>query len=340
MGTSPTSYAVVPGQVVPNEDRTARLGAPGSGRVLDVRVQPGERVSRGQVLVVLQSPEASAAQADVAKAIAEVTSAKAHDQYADATRQRAQRLLALKAIPRQDYERAIADAEEAHAAAVQAASELSRATTTASQLGAGGAPSGEFLIRSPMNGVVLARTAVPGAVVDAGSPLVVITDPSSLWLSMDAPEQFASLFRNGESVHFTVPAYPADTFSARINAVGAGLDPDTRTLPVRGVIEHGGQRLKPAMLASVVVAGGPPTRAALVPQDAVQILDGKPNVFLASPDGRGGLHVERRVVQVGPRSGGRVAVMRGLGSGDVIVVAGAFSVSAEFQKAIMPPDAG
>jgi len=339
MGTT-ASRATIPGEVIPNEDRTVRLGAPGRGRVVYVRVQPGQRVSRGQVLVVLQSPEAGAAQADVKKATAELTSWKARAQYADAARARAERLLALKAIPQQDYERSIVDDEETHASLAQAKSELARATTTANQLGAGNAPPGEFVIRSTMSGVVLARTAFPGAVVDAGAPLVVITDPSSLWLSMNPPEQFALLFRAGGNVRFTVPAYPVDTFTARINAVGAGLDPETRTLAVRGIINSMRGQLKPEMLASVVVEGANTVPAALVPEDAVQLLDGKPNIFLARPDGKGGLLIERREVEVGSRSGGRIAVTSGLAAGEVIVIAGAFAVKSDFQKATMPKDEG
>jgi cobalt-zinc-cadmium efflux system membrane fusion protein len=338
MGTT-AGRATIPGEVIPNEDRTVRLGAPGRGRVVYVRVQPGQRVSSGQVLVVLQSPEAGVAQSDVTKAAAELTSWKSRAQYADAARARAERLLALKAIPQQDYERSIVDDEEAHASLAQARAELTRATTTANQLGAGNASlSGEFVIRSTMNGVVLARTAVAGAVVDAGAPLAVITDPSSLWLAINASEQFASLIRPGGNVRFTVPAYPTETFTATINAVGAGLDPETRTLAARGLVNNAGGKLKPEMLASVVVEGGTTVPAVLVPEDAVQPLDGKPNVFLARPDGKGGVLIERREVEVGSRSGGRIAVTKGLAAGDVIVTVGGFAVKAEFQKATIPKD--
>lgn len=340
MGTT-AGRATIPGEVIPNEDRTVRLGAPGRGRVVYVRVQPGQRVSSGQVLVVLQSPEAGVAQSDVTKAAAQLTSWKARAQYADAARARAERLLSLKAIPRQDYERSIVDDEEAHASLAQARAELKRAMTTANQLGAGNASlSGEFVIRSTMSGVVLARTAVAGAVVDAGAPLAVVTDPSSLWLSINASEQFASLIRPGGNVRFAVPAYPTEAFTAVINSVGAGLDPETRTLAARGLINNVGGKLKPEMLASVVVEGGNTVPAVLVPEDAVQPLDGKPNVFLVRPDGKGGLLIERREVEVGSRSGGRVAVTKGLAAGDVIVIAGAFAVKAEFQKATLPKDEG
>src|SRR5207237_5362057 len=81
------STATAPGQVIPNEDRTARLGATVRGRVIAVRVRPGDRVSTGRVLVTLQSPEAGMAQSDVDKARAQAS-------YARSARERAERLLA------------------------------------------------------------------------------------------------------------------------------------------------------------------------------------------------------------------------------------------------------
>lgn len=338
MGTA-AGTAVVPGQVVPNEDRTARLGAPAGGRVVAVRVSPGDRVTRGQVLVTLTSPEAGAAQADLSKASAAVASARAQAAYAETARARAERLLALKAIPQQDYERAIADDALARATVAQAEAELRRARSTASQLGGGAAVTGEVAIRSPLTGVVLARTAAPGTVVEAGAPLVVVTDPSSLWLTISAPEALAGLFRRGGQLSFSVPAFPGETFAARVEAVGAGLDPETRTLPVRAVVLAGGEggaKLKPEMLASVAVAGGAPVPAALLPEDAVQRVEGKQTVFLVKPDGKGGATFRAQVVETGSRTGGRVAVTRGLAAGDVVVTAGAFAVKAQLQKGSMP----
>jgi cobalt-zinc-cadmium efflux system membrane fusion protein len=335
--SSTTSSAAVPGELTVNEDRTARLGAPGRGRVLAVRVQPGDPVSRGQVLVVLQSAEAGMAQSDVAKAGAEVTSRRAQAQYAASARARAERLLALKAIPRQDYERAVADDDQARAALAQATAEQTRARSTAEQLGAGGVgANGEIVLRAPLAGVVLERSAQPGAVVDAGAPLVVITDPTSLWLQIKAPEALMALFRRGGQLAFHVPAFAAEQFTARVEAVGAGLDPATRTLAVRALVANARARLKPAMLATVDVAGGPRLAAVLLPDDAVQSIDGKPTVFIVHPERLGGARFERRAVELGPRSGGQVAITRGLAAGDVVVTAGAFAVKSQFQKGSMP----
>jgi cobalt-zinc-cadmium efflux system membrane fusion protein len=335
-GTAEASGGSVPGQVVPNEDRTARLGAPAAGRVLTIRVSPGDRVASGQLLVTLQSPEAGTAQADLAKAEAEVASRTAQARYARSARERAERLLNLKAIPRQDYERAVADHELARSALVQSEAEARRARSTAATLGASSSAGGQISLRSPFPGVVLARTAVPGTVVEVGAPLVVITDPSKLWLTISAPEAMAGLFRIGGRLRFTVPAYPADTFSTRIEAVGAGLDPDTRTLPVRGSIDNRFGRLKPEMLATVTAMGPSEGRATMVPADAVQMVGGRPTVFVAEPDGKGGARFVGRQVQLGPRTGNHMAVTAGLAAGDLAVVEGAFAVKAEIEKGEMP----
>ena len=334
----------LPGQVVPNEDRTARLGAPAPGRVLGVRVSPGDRVHIGQILVTLQSPEAGMAQSDLAKAAAAVTSKRAQATYAASARGRAERLLALKAIPRQDYEHAIADDELARAEVTQAEAEFGRATSTAAALGAAGAMGGELAVRAPIAGVVLDRTAVPGTVVAAGTPLVVITDVSSLWVTLNAPEAASGSLLIGQSVRFVVPALPTDTFTARLTAVGAGLDAETRTLFARGVVANPAGRLKPAMLASVFL---PPPRAprvktrsgalaadvVVLPADAVQLVDNVTVVFIATPDARGGAHFVARRVEAGSRAGGEVPITHGIATGELVVIAGAFAVKAELQKA-------
>lgn len=342
----PGSGVAVPGQLSPDEDRTARLGAPARGRVLTVRVSPGDRIAAGQTLVTLESPDAAAAQSDLSKAAAGVTAKGAQASYASSARKRAERLLALKAIPRQEYERAIADDELAQAELTQAEAELRRARMTAAALGASDAAEGDIALRAPRSGVVLERLALPGTVVEAGTPLVVVTDPSVLWLIMDAPETLIGSLRVGAGLRFTVPAYPADTFTARVTAVGAGLDPDKRTLPVRAIVANASGKLKSAMLAAVEVplsAGAGGTRGSIpgdsgwvvLPADAVQLLRGVATVFVAVPDGKGGAHFSGRAVVVGARSAGRATITHGVVSGELIVVEGAFAVKSAIEKGRM-----
>jgi cobalt-zinc-cadmium efflux system membrane fusion protein len=332
-----TSAAALPGQLVPNEDRTARLGAPAQGRVLAVRVSPGERVAAGRILVTLQSPDAGIAQSDLAKATAAMASRRAQAAYARSARERAERLLALKAIPRQDYEKAIAEDELARSELSQAEAELDRARSTARALGAEGQPAGQLALRAPAAGVVLERLAIPGAVVEPGALLLVITDPGTLWLTLNAPEALAGGLRLGTALRFVVPAFPAETLSARVSAVGAGLDPATRTLAARATVPNPRGRLKPAMLATVLLpasAGDPSARHVIIlPDSAVQIVDGAPTVFIAMPDDKGGAHLMARRVELGARSGNQVVILSGISAGDLVVVAGAFAVKAELKKA-------
>ena len=331
-----TSSAGLPGQLVPNEDRTARLGAPAQGRVLAVRVSPGERVGAGRILVTLQSPDAGMAQSDLAKATAAVASRRAQAAYARSARERAERLLALKAIPRQDFEKAVAEDELARSELSQAEAELGRAQSTARALGAEGQPAGQLALRAPAAGVVLERLAIPGAVVEPGAPLLVITDPGTLWLTLNAPEALSGTLHLGTVLRFVVPAFPAETLSARVSAVGAGLDPATRTLAARATVPNPGGRLKSAMLATVLLpasAGDGARHVIVLPDSAVQIVDGVPTVFIAMPDDKGGAHLMARRVELGTRSANQVVILRGISAGDLVVVAGAFSVKAELKKA-------
>ncbi len=330
------SMVELPGQLVPDEDRTARLGAPAQGRVLTVHVRPGERVARGQPLVTLQSPEASAARSDYDKAVAELASRRAAATYARTARDRADRLLAIKAASRQEAERAAADDELARAGLAQAEAEVARARAAMAQLGASSSsPSGSMVIRSPVAGVVLSRDALPGMVAEAGAPLATVSDPRTLWLEIAAPDRVAGDLRAGAQVRFTVPAFPADTFEARVQSVGGALDTMTRTVPVRALVPNGAGRLRPAMFATTWIQGGAARPAVLVPDSAVQLLDHRPVVFVATPDGSGGARFERRDVEVGTTVGGQTQVLSGLRPGETVVVAGAFAIKSEFARSRM-----
>jgi cobalt-zinc-cadmium efflux system membrane fusion protein len=325
----------VPGQLVANEDRMARLSAPALGRVLAVHVSPGERVSVGSALVTLESQEASMAQADLAKAQAELASRRAAAAYAKSARDRAERLLVLKAIPRQDYERAVADDELARAGLSQAVAELQRTRSNASQLGMD-ARAGTMTVRSPIAGVVTTRDVIPGAVVSAGTQLVTITDPTTLWLTAALPEASSSQVLIGSQLRFMVPPYPSDTFVARVQSVSGAFDPTTRSLPVRGVVANALGRLRPEMFARIWVENGVVQTVITVPEGAVQRIDDEDVVFIVHPDPRGGARFVKREVTAGGTSGGRTSILRGIAPGEVVVIKGAYAVKAEFAKGKMP----
>jgi cobalt-zinc-cadmium efflux system membrane fusion protein len=76
--------------------------------------------------------------------------------------------------------------------------------------------------------------------------------------------------------------------------------------------------------------------APFVPEDAVQLLDDKAVVFVAHPDGAGGAHFVPSNVQLGSRSGGRIAITQGLAAGDLVVTRGALAIKAQIKKGAMP----
>jgi cobalt-zinc-cadmium efflux system membrane fusion protein len=275
------------------------------------------------------------AQADVAKAQAELVNRQAAATFAQTARGRAERLLALKSIPRQEYERALADDAAAAAALKQAEAELARATAARAQLGAD-APNGMIVLRSPIDGVVIARDAMPGAVVGSGAPLLTVTDPASLWLTAAATEQAAQSVHVGTRLRFSVDAFAADTFAATVQSVAGAFDPSTRSLPIRALVSNDNRKLRPEMFAKVWVEGATATNAFIVPESAIQRLDEKATVFVAHPDGKGGARFEKREVEIRWAGGGRAAIARGLSDGDLIVVSGAYAVKAEFARLKLP----
>jgi cobalt-zinc-cadmium efflux system membrane fusion protein len=329
----------VPGQLAANEDRTTRLSAPARARVTAVHVRIGDRVTSGQVLVTLQSEQAAAARAEDAKASAELSAHRTAARYARTALERAERLLELKAISRQDVERARVDTEAADAMLAQAQADVERAQATLKQLGVD-QQTGDMILRAPLSGVVLTRDVVPGSVVEAGAPLLMVTDPSTLWLDIAATERVAPVLRRGSRVPFMVPALGIASFDATIESVGGALDPATRTLPVHAIVRNPTGALRPAMFATVSLTLGEPRDGVAVPEGALQRLDERPVVFVARGDDGGATRFERRDVEVGAKTRAHVHIVRGLKPGEVVVTEGAFAVKSEFARAKMPAEGG
>jgi cobalt-zinc-cadmium efflux system membrane fusion protein len=313
----------VPGHLVPNEDHTARLSVSVRGRVTDVRANVGDSVTAGQVLVTLQSEEASSRRADLAKATAELAERQSMLRFARAARERAERLLALKSGSAQDVERARADEAAAEAGVAQAEAGIDHARTALAVLEVDA--SGQIQLKSPITGVAVSRDVVVGSVVEAGATALVVTDPASLWLEFGVTDALASTLKAGERVQFGLQGSD-QIIEARILRVSGAVDPSTRLVMVRASPENPARRLRPEMFVTVRVQTAPGQSGITVPKDAVQIFDGKRVVFVAEPDGKGNAKFTRRDVEVGTTVGDRTHIVKGLAAGDIIVTDGAFAV--------------
>jgi len=325
-------YVEVPGHLVPDEDRTARLSVAVRGRVTAVNANIGDSVSRGQVLVVLQSEEASSKRADLAKANAELSERQSALRFARAARERAERLLALKSGSAQDLERARADEAAAEAGVAQATAMVEHARTALSVLDVDA--NGQVKMAAPIAGVVIARDVVVGAVVDAGAVPFVVTDPATLWLEFGVTNAVAAALKPGQRLHFVETGSP-DVLDAHVLRVSRAVDPSTRLVPVRASVVNSRSRLRPEMFVTVRAETTPARPVLTVPQGAVQLFDGRPAVFLVEPDGKGGAKFTRRDVETGTTTNGRTHITKGLTSGDVIVTDGAFAVRSSFTHSKM-----
>ena len=323
------------GQLVPNEDRTAHIGAPLQARVMAVHVQAGARVGRGQALVTLQSPEAGMARAELSKAEADLAARQAAVAYARLARERAERLLAAKAGSRQDFERAQADDALAQSEFSRAQAEVTRSRSTLLALGVD-ARTGAVVLRAPLDGIVLSREATPGAVVAPGAPLVTVSDASSLWLDVSVPAASAASLAPGTRVRFAVAAFPSDTFDARVVSVGGALDLQTRALPVRAAVAGTRNRLRAAMFATVWLDAGARTSTVAVLTRSIVLLDGRQVAFVATPLPAGAVRLERRDIVTSGEQGSVTRIISGIVPGEQVITDGAFAVKATFSRSKMP----
>ena len=304
------------GKVAFDEGRVSRVGTPVSGRVAELRVQPGDRVRRGQPLLVIASPDAESA-------VADHVAARADAALAERNLERARRLLADQAVPQKELQQAEGEATKARAARARA---LARLEVLGIDPDAPDARPSRYLLRAPIDGVVVDRPANPGMEVraDSGAPLVTVADLSRLWVLADVYERDVARVTAGGRAEVRVAAWPGRVFEGKVTYVGDVVDPQSRTVKVRVEVQNPDHRLKPEMFARVTLAGVAAAPSLAVPSQAV-LSDGAASaVVVAHGDGR----FERRTIEAGTERDGRVRVLAGLAPGEHVVVDGAIYLSA------------
>lgn len=287
--------------------RMFRIFPPASGRVLGIRVKPGDTVRRGEILATIDSADAATAQSDMTKAQIEAERAQ---RAAD----REKVLFDHGAVAEKDY-------IDAKAAADSAQAELARAKEHLSVLGikAGAASDGIPLV-APGRGVVLSVGAAPGEYsksLDNADPLMTIADLSSVWIVGDVFEKDIAKVQPGTRVTITVDAFPDRQWTGRIDSVSGALDPVTRTLKVRVALPNPGEKLKPEMFAAIHVDVG--SHPAIVAPASAIIHEGQDTTVFVESNGK----PEQVKVTTGQAVDGRVEITSGVRPGQRIAVNGA-----------------
>ncbi len=319
-----TSGLTVPGRIALDPRKDAVVGAWIAGQVDSIAVRPGDVVKRGQRLAKVQSPE-------LGEAVAAFRTAKARDDAADARLARLKRLAADGVSSQAQVLEAEADHAEAEGA-MEAAEERLRVLGVSLDIAA--PHSGEHFpsrvpVRSPIAGKVLTMNAAVGANVEPGQPLFHVGDLDEVWLLLNIYERDLSVTREGQTVRFTVQAWPQEVFEGTVAQVGDWIEPEARTVEVRVVVANPDHKLKPNMFANAELSLGANTEIGVIlPAVAVMELDGSEVVFVEEEPG----HYVATPVAVAQRSTTDVRVETGVNVGDRVVVDGAFALKSELEK--------
>jgi len=326
------------GTISADGDHSTPVLMPYSGQVVRVLVDAGQRVTRGQPLLIVRTGDFVDARNGLFSARSAYLAARAQLATAQRNADRQRQIYETAGGALKDYQQANADLIAARSAARTAEAALGAARDKLTILGkspgeiarleSAGEVAGihaETTLHAPIGGVIADRNVSPGQYVGAGGdkPVMTVTDPARVWLIAQVAEGDAAAVRVGDPVDVTTPAFPGRVFRAVIDTVGAGLDPATHRLPVRATIANPDGALKPQMFASFAISRPGQGAVIHVPAAAVIHEGDAARVWVVLP---GGLLVARNV-RVGEEDQGQVRILSGLAAGERIVTAGALFVN-------------
>ena len=291
-----------------------------AGRLQDISVRLGDRVSRGQRIAKIEDFElqeqVKQQEAALQVSLATIRQREADLKLAETNAERSRNLFARQLLPKQTLD----DTEARYQAAV-AQLDLARAQNTQStaRLDELRINLQNTIIVSPVDGFVARRAVDPGAFVGQNAPVVDVVDISRVRLVANVVEKDLDQLQSGDETQVQVDAFPGETFAGRIARVAPVLDPATRTASIEIEIPNPGFRLKPGMYARVTVTTDERKQALVVPTNAVVDAGGRRGVFLAADNNT----VSFRPVNIGIEESTQIEIVDGLSEGDRVVTTGA-----------------
>lgn len=275
--------------------RSVGVNAQSAGALVSVNAEEGDYVQRGAVMARLDARELEA----------QVASARANWEVARDAFARAQQLRERQVITQAEF-----DAARAAEAAARASLDQLRTRI------------GYTVVRAPAGGVVTEKLVETGAVVGAQTRLFTIAEVSTLVSRVGVSELDVGSLRVGQSARVMLDAYPGQRFEGRIRRIFPSADPATRLVPVEVALTgEAAKAARPGYLARVSFALGARDDVLLVPASAVVGQAGAQQVFVVV-NGK----AERRSVETGLSSEGRVEIVSGLQAGEAVVTTGSNNV--------------
>jgi cobalt-zinc-cadmium efflux system membrane fusion protein len=296
----------VTGAVTPNVNRSVPVLSLAGGRAVDIRAKLGDQVTKGQILLVINSPEISQAFSDYQKA-------QADEAFARQQLARAQELYDKGAIAQQALE-AAKNTEQKTQVDVRTAQQHTAV------LGADlNNPSALVSVRAPISGSIVEQNVTSGTGVrsmDNSPNLFIIADLSQVWVLCDVYENDLHRVRLGDPAEVRLNAFPDRVFTGRVGNISTVLDPSLRTAKVRLELANPGGLMRIGMFATATFRSRREQLQPTIPTTAIMRLHDKDWVFVPL----GGPHFRRLEVQTGPVvSGGNQVVLSGLTVGGKVV---------------------
>ena len=279
------------------------------GPVSRILVVPGQHVKAGEPMLDVSSP-------DYSQLLDSYLKAADSSRLAEKFYARAQDLYQHHAIAERDLEQAESDRNQAQAE-LNAAEQGLKILGIKNPTDLAKSPSSALIpVLAPISGEVVERLVQPGQVVQAGqTQAFTISDLSTVWVLANVYQADLAYIRNGDDVDVQTDAYPG-SFHGRISYVAPALDPNTRTLQARIVVDNPGEKLKKDMYCTVMVTAGVLSNVVAVPNSSVLRDDNnQPFVYVAT----GANQFGRRDVELGESQDGQTQITKGISVGDRVV---------------------
>jgi RND family efflux transporter MFP subunit len=316
-------------------DATVTVVPRAAGRLQEISVRLGDRVTRGQRIAKIEDYELieQVKQAEAAQEVSQATirQREADLKLAETNVVRSRDLFERKILPRQTL-----DDNEARYLAAVAQLDLARAQQTQSKarLDELQITLGNTVITSPVNRFVARRNVDPGAFVSQNAPVVDVVDITRVRLVANIVERDLKRLQAGNPTEVQVDAFPGETFKGRIARVSPVLDPTTRTAPIEIEIPNPDYRLLPGMYARVGINTGSRKEALVVPTNALVDLGGRRGVFVPRND-----TAVFRIVQVGLEQPAISEVLGGLVENEQVITTGSAALR-DGDRIVLPDENG
>lgn len=289
-----------------------------SNRIERIYVAENQAISHGQLLVQMDVSDLNAqmaqnnAQVTASQASANQVKTQMNNALTNLSRMKS--LFAQGAISQEQLDNA-----QTQYSALVAQHQASLAQTKAMRSGVSyvAALAGDTSIKAPFNGMVIAKSAEVGEVIDAGKPILVVAKVDRMKVKASVSEMDVRKIKVGQEVKVTIDALPGEAFKGRITQILPEVTVQSRSLVAEIIIENPEFKIKPGMFARANITTEKHDQVVIIAKQAVIYKDNKSYVYIVEGD-----KSKLIPVTLGINQGQKVEIVNGVKAGDKVITVG------------------